>query len=177
MQRHACGRVTVIAAHSPRAGCPCAGLLASGLLAGARRSFWHVFCQTPRVAAEQRMHLTVNSHKNARPVLKNNFSSLSMGKPWCNAFLSSVSTEDWKRGVCVWGGGPASVRGHPGPPGAGGRLHAPRCAGPRTAVSGWCRRAHTRSRARLCAPPAPEPVKSAPCAAFPLTFCCEHFLL
>lgn len=105
MQRHACGRVTVIAAHSPRAGCPCPGLLASGLLAGARRSFWHVFCQTPRVAAEQRMHLTVNSHKNARPVLKNNFSSLSMGKPWCNAFLSSVSTEDWKRGVCVCVGG------------------------------------------------------------------------
>lgn len=153
MQRHACGRVTVIAAHSPRAGCPCPGLLASGLLAGARRSFWHVFCQTPRVAAEQRMHLTVNSHKNARPVLKNNFSSLSMGKPWCNAFLSSVSTEDWKRGVCVCVGGVAQplFEGIQGPQGqvAGCTHHGARGPAQLSAVGvGALTRAHAHACVR-----------------------------
>lgn len=42
-----------------------------------------------------------------------------MGKPWCNAFLSSVSTEDWKRGVCVcvWGVAQPLFEGIQGPQG------------------------------------------------------------
>lgn len=73
-----------------------------------------------------------------------------MGKPWCNAFLSSVSTEDWKRGVC---GGVAQplFEGIPGPQGqvAGCTHHGARGPAQLSAVGvGALTRAHAHACVR-----------------------------